>query len=167
MPALPRADGAGLMMQMQSKADVVHDVSQFLFREARYADDHRYEDWEALWADDGVYWIPANGDDIDPERQMSIIYDNRSRIGLRVRQLMTGKRHTQEPQSRLRRIVGDIELVKADGRDLYVACNTMIFESALRGEFVLRRDGDDFRIARKKVALVNNDKAIFTMSFLV
>jgi 3-phenylpropionate/cinnamic acid dioxygenase small subunit len=163
------------MMQVESKADLLHDISQFLFREARYADDHRYEEWEALWADDGVYWIPANGDDIDPDRQMSIIYDNRSRIGLRVRQLMTGKRHTQEPQSRLRRIVGDIELVKADGHELHVTCNTMIFESALRGdiiwasrnEFVLRRDADDFKIARKKVALVNNDKAIFTLSFLV
>jgi 3-phenylpropionate/cinnamic acid dioxygenase small subunit len=163
------------MMQVQSKADLLHEISQFLFREARYADDHRYEAWEALWADDGIYWIPANGDDIDPERQMSIIYDNRSRIGLRVRQLMTGKRHTQEPQSRLRRIVGDIEVLKAEGHELQVTCNTMIFESALRGdiiwasrnEFVLRRDGDDFRIARKKVALVNNDKAIFTMSFLV
>ena len=163
------------MMQVQSKADLHHDVSQFLFREARCADDHRYEEWEALWSDDGIYWIPANGDDIDPERQMSIIYDNRSRIRLRVRQLMTGKRHTQEPQSRLRRIVGNIEIIKVEGRELHVACNTMIFESALRGdilwasknEFVLRRNGDDFMIARKKVVLVNNDKAIFTLSFLV
>jgi 3-phenylpropionate/cinnamic acid dioxygenase small subunit len=163
------------MMQMESKADLVHDVSQFLFREARYADDHLYEDWEALWAKDGVYWIPANDDDIDPEKQMSIIYDNRSRISLRVKQLLTGKRHTQEPRSRLRRIVGDIELVKVDGRELHVSCNTMIFESALRGdviwasrnEFLLRRDGDGLKIVRKKVALVNNDKAIFTLSFLV
>lgn len=163
------------MMQTESKADLVHKVSQFLFREARYADDHRYEDWEALWAEDGVYWIPANGDDIDPERQMSIIYDNRSRISLRVKQLLTGKRHTQEPQSRLRRVVGNVELVKLDGRELHAACNTIIFESALRGDviwasrndFLLRRDGDEFKIARKKVALVNNDKAIFTMSFLV
>jgi 3-phenylpropionate/cinnamic acid dioxygenase small subunit len=163
------------MMQVQSRADLHHDVSQFLFREARYADDHRYEEWEALWSDDGIYWIPANGDDIDPERQMSIIYDNRSRIRLRVRQLMTGKRHTQEPQSRLRRIVGNIEIIKVEERELHVACNTMIFESALRGdilwasknEFVLRRNGDDFMIARKKVVLVNNDKAIFTLSFLV
>ena len=163
------------MIQVQSKADLHHDVSQFLFREARCADDHRYEEWEALWSDDGIYWIPANGDDIDPERQMSIIYDNRSRIRLRVRQLMTGKRHTQEPQSRLRRIVGNIEIIKVEERELHVACNTMIFESALRGdilwvsknEFVLRRNGYDFMIARKKVALVNNDKAIFTLSFLV
>ena len=163
------------MMQVQSQAELAHEVSQFLFREARYADDHRYEDWEALWAEDGIYWIPANGDDIDPERQMSIIYDNRSRIGLRVRQLMTGKRHTQEPQSRLRRIVGDIEVLKAEERELHVTCSTMIFESALRGdiiwasrnEFVLRREGRDFKIVRKKVALVNNDKALFTLSFLV
>jgi 3-phenylpropionate/cinnamic acid dioxygenase small subunit len=163
------------MMQVESKADLLHDISQFLFREARYADDHRYEEWEALWADDGVYWVPANGDDIDPDRDMSIIYDNRSRIRLRVRQLLTGKRHTQEPQSRLRRTVGNIELLKADGRELHVSCNAIIFESALRGdviwasrnEFLLRRDGDDFRIARKKVVLVNNDKAIFTLSFLV
>jgi 3-phenylpropionate/cinnamic acid dioxygenase small subunit len=163
------------MIQTESKADLVHKVSQFLFREARYADDHRYEDWEALWAEDGVYWIPANGDDIDPERQMSIVYDNRSRISLRVKQLLTGKRHTQEPQSRLRRVVGNVELVKSDGRELHAACNTIIFESALRGDviwasrndFLLRCDGDEFQIARKKVALVNNDKAIFTMSFLV
>jgi 3-phenylpropionate/cinnamic acid dioxygenase small subunit len=162
-------------MQTQSNADLLHNVSRFLFREARYADDHRYEEWEALWADDGVYWIPANGDDIDPERQMSIIYDNRSRIRLRVKQLMTGKRHTQEPQSRLRRIVGDIEFLKLEGGELHVTCNTMIFESALRGDiiwasrndFVLRRVGDDFRIVRKKVALVNNDRAIYTLSFLV
>jgi 3-phenylpropionate/cinnamic acid dioxygenase small subunit len=162
-------------MQVLGNADLLYDVSRFLFREARYADDHRYEEWEALWADDGVYWIPANGDDIDPERQMSIIYDNRSRIRLRVKQLMTGKRHTQEPQSRLRRIVGDIELLKLDGGELHVTCNTMIFESALRGDiiwasrndFVLRRNDDDFKIVRKKVALVNNDKAIYTLSFLV
>jgi 3-phenylpropionate/cinnamic acid dioxygenase small subunit len=36
------------MMQVASKADLLYEISQFLFREARYADDHRYEEWEAL-----------------------------------------------------------------------------------------------------------------------
>jgi len=156
------------------KIDLLHDVEQFLYREARYADEHRYKDWESLWTDDGIYWIPANGDDIDPERQMSIIYDNRSRIGLRVRQLLTGKRHTQEPQSRLRRLISNVELLGENGRDIHVGANVLIFESAQRGdilwgarnEYVLRRAGDDFRIAKKKVALVNNEKAIYTLSFL-
>ena len=31
----------------------------------------------------------------------------------------------------------------------------------------IRRSGDGFRLARKKVALVNNDRAIYTMSFII
>jgi 3-phenylpropionate/cinnamic acid dioxygenase small subunit len=151
------------------------EVSQFLYREARYQDEHEYDAWEALWTADGVYWVPANGDDIDPETQMSIIYDNRSRIALRIRQLHSGKRHTQMPRSRLRRLLSNIELLPGEGDDIHVAANAMIFESNLRGdtvwaarnEYVLRREKDGLRMARKKVSLVNNDKALFTLSFLV
>jgi 3-phenylpropionate/cinnamic acid dioxygenase small subunit len=158
-----------------AESDLMHEVEQFLFLEARLADEHRYEEWEALWTDDGVYWVPANGDDIDPEMQMSIIYDNRSRIGLRVRQLLSGKRYTQEPRSSLRRIVGNVELVSRSGDELNVAANAMTFESSQRGEvtwasrneYRLRRSGGGFKIARKKVSLVNNDRAIYTMSFLI
>ena len=45
--------------------DRLRDVEQFLFYEARLADEHRYEEWERLWTDDALYWVPANGDDID------------------------------------------------------------------------------------------------------
>jgi 3-phenylpropionate/cinnamic acid dioxygenase small subunit len=158
------------------KADLLRNIEQFLYREARYEDEHRYEDWEALWTDDGIYWVPANGDDSDPDRQMSIIYDNRSRIGLRVKQLLTGKRHTQEPQSRLRRLISNVELLGEDAKGIRVGANALVFETNQRGdtlwgarlEYVLRRTGDgDFKIAFKKVALVNNEKAIYTLSFLI
>jgi 3-phenylpropionate/cinnamic acid dioxygenase small subunit len=159
------------------KADLAlqHDVEQFLFLEARLADEHRYPEWEALWADDGLYWVPANGENIDPEMEMSIIYDNRSRISLRVRQLLTGKRHTQEPQSSLRRLISNVEITDVKGDDIHVGANTIIFETNQRGdtlwgarnEYVLRRAGDSFKMARKKVTLVNNDRAIFTLSFVV
>src|SRR3989344_2918187 len=109
----------------------LEDVTQFIYREARLQDEHQYDAWESLWADDGVYWVPANGDDIDPEKKMSILYDNRSRIALRIRQYHTGKRFSQTPQSRL------------------------------------RREGDDFRMALKKVMLVNNHTALYSMAFLI
>jgi len=38
---------------------------------------------------------------------------------------------------------------------------------ASRNEYTLRRIGDALRMARKKVSLVNNDKPIYTLSFLV
>lgn len=66
-------------------------MTRFIVVEARLQDEHEYEQWETLWAKDGVYWIPANGEGGDPDQEMSIIYDNRSRIALRVKQLMTGR----------------------------------------------------------------------------
>lgn len=160
---------------MSVDMNLLAQVTQFIYREARFQDDNDYDAWEALWADDGVYWIPANGDDIDPEKEMSIVYDNRSRIALRIRQFHTGKRHTQAPQSRLGRVVSNVELVKIEGEDIHVRSNALVFESNLRGDtlwaarndYVLRRHGDDFRMARKTVKLVNNDKALHTMSFLI
>ena len=164
------------MPSHETSAALMSAVTAFLYREARLQDEHQYAAWEKLWTDDGVYWVPANGADIDPEREMSIIYDNRSRIALRVRQLMTGKHFTQTPQSRLRRLVSNIELLdeQASG-DIAVASNSLIFESSLRddtlwaarNEHRLRRVDGELRMAYKKVVLVNNDKAIYTLSFLV
>ncbi len=104
------ADG-GLPEQPRSIVDLLREVEQFVYREARLADELRYDEWEALWTDDAIYWVPANGDDIDPTAQMSIIFDNRSRISTRIKQLQTGKRHSQNPPSRLRRLISNVELL--------------------------------------------------------
>lgn len=153
----------------------MNDIEQFLFREARLADEGDYDGWEALWTDDGVYWIPANGDDIDPDRQMSIVYDNRSRIALRVRQLKHDKRHSQNPRSRLRRLLANIELLDDDNGDSIVGANFIVYESRDRGttiwggrnEYRLRRVDGEWRMARKKVMLVDNDRPLSTLAFLV
>ena len=163
------------MLSRESSATLMSAVTAFLYMEARLQDEHQYEAWEALWTDDGVYWVPANGADIDPEKEMSIIYDNRSRISLRIKQLLTGKRHTQTPQSRLRRMVSNIELLGEQNGDIAVASNSMVFESSLRddtiwaarNEYRLRYVDGELRIAYKKVTLVNNEKALFTLSFLI
>ena len=160
------------------------DITRFLYREARYQDEHDYDAWEALWTDDALYWIPANGDDLDPETQMSIVYDNRSRIALRIRQLHTGKRHTQSPRSRLRRLVSNVDLLGRTGDELQVTANALVYESNLRGETVWasRNDytlrlvpgagmglhgGRELKMAKKKVILANNQAALFTLSFLI
>ncbi len=162
-------------MQALTDTNVLTEVEQFLYREARLQDSHAYDEWEALWTDDAIYWVPANGEDIDPEEKMSIIYDNRSRIGLRIKQFHTGKRHTQSPVSDLGRVVSNIEILSDDGNEIRVSSRAIIYESNMRGEtvwatrneFLLRRTEEGLRMARKKVVLVNNAKALFTLSFLV
>jgi 3-phenylpropionate/cinnamic acid dioxygenase small subunit len=154
----------------------VADAEQFVYREARYQDEHDYDAWEALWTDDAVYWVPAGSDDYDPATQMSIIYDNRSRIATRVKQLRSGKRHAQTPPSRLRRLVSNVELLgDDDDGDTRVGANFVVVESraggtrlwAGRSEYRLRATADGLRMAAKKVMLVDNDQPLYTLAFLV
>ena len=116
-------------MSTTADVDVLRAVEQFLYREARLCDEHRFGEWESLWTDDAIYWVPANGDDTDPTRRVSVLFDNRSRIATRIRQLESGKRHAQSPPSRLARLVGNVEVLADDGAELTVASVFTIHES--------------------------------------
>lgn len=158
--------------------DLLKAVEQFVYREARFQDEHSYDAWEALWTDDAIYWVPANGADTDPTRQMSVLYDNRARIATRIKQLHTGKRHSQVPRSDLRRVVSNVELLPAHPElpdDIAVGANFLVCESRERGtvmwagrsEYVLRDTPDGLRMARKKVILVDNERPLHTLAFLI
>jgi 3-phenylpropionate/cinnamic acid dioxygenase small subunit len=79
------------------------------------------------------------------------------------------------PASRLRRLISNIEILSVEGDELLAAGNSLVFESTLRGdtlwaarlEYRLRRIDGALRLAHKKVVLVNNDKALFSLSFLI
>jgi benzoate/toluate 1,2-dioxygenase subunit beta len=161
-----------------------HEVEQFLYREARLADEGDYDAWEALWTDDALYWAPIGGEGGDPRRQMSVIYDNRSRISTRLKQLRTGKRYAQAPRSNLRRLLSNIEFLGGrsnpdGGVDLEVGANFLVIESRSRGTHLwggrttyrLRRlrkgPGEDLFLAYKKVVLVDNDQPLPTLGFLI
>lgn len=153
----------------------LNEISQFLYKEARLQDEHQFAAWEALWTEDAIYWVPANGEGGDPEQEMSIIYDNRSRIGLRIKQYFTGKRFSQNPRSRLRRVVANVELLAEEAGGTRVSANMLLFESSRRGdvvwaarnEYLLRHGAEGWRMAFKKVSLVNNQTALLTMAFLM
>lgn len=155
-------------------------IEQFLYREARFADENEYDLWEALWTDDAIYWVPASDLDTNPLNCVSIIFDNRNRIATRLKQVRTGKRYAQAPPSNLRRLISNIELLGGrrgpDGVvDIEVGCNILIFESRARGNelwggrvtYRLRRTADGFALAYKKIVLVDHDKAVGTLGFLI
>jgi 3-phenylpropionate/cinnamic acid dioxygenase small subunit len=153
----------------------IAQVEQFLFREARYADEHDYDAWEALWTDDALYWVPAGDGTDDPATHVSVIYDNRSRISTRLKQLRTGKRYAQAPPSNLRRLISNVEILGSAGGDTEVGANFIVAESKSRGTqlwagrvtYRLRVVDGEIRLAYKKVSLVNAGEPLPTMAFLI
>ncbi len=150
-------------------------VEGFLYREARLMDEHRYAEWLALWVEgDCCYWVPCNDDDIDPSREVSLIYDDRDRLTQRVARLISGSVLAQDPQPRMRRIVSNIEIAERDAE--LTVCSNFILTIAKgatqqiwagRSIHELRRGGDSFKIARKKVLLVNADQEMPLLQFLI
>lgn len=160
----------------ETKMDIDrHQIEEFIYREARLQDEGRYDEWEELWTDDAHYWVPAGEDDIDPDRQISVINDNRRRLHTRVSQLKTGDRHSQVPPSRLRRLISNVEIEDAENGEINVSSNFILIENrsqnmttwAGRTIHGLRQENGELKLARKKVMLVNNADALPTMTFLI
>ena len=153
------------------------EAEQFLYREARLADSHDYDGWEALWTDDAIYWVPAGGDSAeDPTANVSVLFDNRSRIGTRIRQLKSGKRHSQTPKSNVVHSITNVEVLgQRENGDTEVCASLLAVESRERGttiwagrvEYRLRRVDGDIKLAYKKVLLVDRDQPLYTLSFLI
>jgi len=153
-------------------------VIEFLHREARLADEARYGEWLALWTDDAVYWVPATTDpDADPEKHLSHVYDNRSRLGTRVKMLQSGFRYSQEPASSMRRLISNIE-IRREGDDVVAESNFLLGELAVQAKHEmhwwigrtthrLRRIDGELRMRAKKVVLINAAEPLPNLTFLI
>ena len=53
-------------------AEAYHRIAQFLYREARLLDERRYDDWQSLWTDDGMYWMPREPGQASPYDHISL-----------------------------------------------------------------------------------------------
>lgn len=165
-------------MEAQATAATLYErVQQFLYREARLADEWRLDEWLALWGPQAIYWVPLNHDDVDPARELSLIYDDRARLEMRIARIQSGMAWTQEPRSRLRRVIGNVEVEPRPDGTLEVHSNFHLNElrPSTSTEVVwtghtihhLQPGGAGFLIAQKKVLLLNNDEELPQLSIFL
>ncbi len=148
---------------------------QFLYHEARLLDTQRYEEWLALFTDDATYWVPLEQSQKDPYETSSIIHDDRTLLELRVKQLRHPRAHARQPLARTVHQVGNVvELGRANG-ELRIGSTLTVVEfrhekQRLYGALVehrLRPSGDTFRIAHKRVDLVNSEAELDGIAILL
>lgn len=155
-------------------------ILAFLFAEAKYADESRYEEWERLVDDEEMlYWVPIAHERPHPDTTAALIADNRRRLANRIAQLKTGRRLAQQPVSPMRRHLANIELERISGTEVRASCNFVIHEFraqslhrvhlwAGRYEYRLRDKGEDgWRMFYKRVDLIDASGPIPSLAFLI
>lgn len=153
---------------------------QFLYYEARLLDSQRYEEWLDLFTEDATYWVPLEQGQKDPFETSSIIHDDRTLLGLRVKQLRHPRAHARVPLARTVHQVANVIVEQDSAEELLVASTLSVIEfrnekQRLYGALVqhrLRRikDGNanrSFRIAHKRVDLVNSEGELDGISILL
>jgi 3-phenylpropionate/cinnamic acid dioxygenase small subunit len=155
------------------------DVAQFLYREARLLDERRFEEWLELFADNGLYWLPMGYGDPDPSRDVSLIYDDRKRIGLRIRRLRGKYAFAQDPATETCRTVSNVEVDEdgaPEGVDLAVQSVETIFTmrrgrpDVTVGRCRYHLNGTEpgrWQIALKRVDILSRNQGIHDLGFLV
>ena len=138
---------------------------QFLYHEARLLDTQRYEEWLELFTEDATYWVPLEQGQQDPYETSSIIHDDRTLLELRVKQMRHPRAHARQPLARTVHQVANVVQLGQAKDELIIGSALTVIEfrhekQRLYGALVehrLRPYGDTFRIARKRIDLVNSE----------
>lgn len=146
----------------------------FIYGEARMLDEGRFDDWLALWLEDGHYWMPLDYKQTDPHLVTSLLYEDMFMLRLRVERLNGARTFSQKPKSRCHHVIQRPFVDEADG-DRFVTNTSMHYvETRLDDQFLLALtathelklvDGA-LRIANKRVDLLNSDAAFGNIQLL-
>jgi len=151
------------------------EAEDILYAEARLLDEVRYRDWLGMLTADAVYWMPCNGDGVDPTREVTLVYDNFARLSDRVDRLTSGVAHAQSPPSKTKRLISNVQIDRAEEDAATVLSGFILYELrrgkerifAGRYEHRMRFEDGQWKIAAKKAVLVNNDEVIDNLTFIV
>src|SRR5271155_4784877 len=100
------------MTPMTFPHETQRDIELFLLREAKLLDSGEFEAWLALYAPQGIYWMPSQPGQTDPKGVASIIYEDYAILAIRVRRLLEARALVLTPMPRTTHLVSNIEVTK-------------------------------------------------------
>lgn len=155
------------------------EVEQFLYHEAELLDDRRFAEWVELLADDIRYWMPMRRNvkfgELDREftregQDINWFDEGKATLERRVNQILTGVHWAEEPLSRICHLVSNVQLLEARpsaeaAAEVALKCRFIIYRNRVetetdllvgKREDRLRRQGDSWQIAQRKIILDQN-----------
>ena len=152
------------------------ELINFIYAEARILDEGHYDDWLALWLDDGHYWMPLDYKQTDPHLVTSLLYEDIFMLKLRVERLNGARTFSQKPKSRCHHVIQRPFVDEMDHDTGRFVTNTSMHyvETRLDDQFLLaltvthelKRVDGQLRIANKRVDLLNSDATFGNIQLL-
>ena len=147
----------------QGVASLQQQVEQFLFHQSELLDGKHWRAYIDLFADDGVYWMPATPDQTEWLDSPSIFAEDKPMMEIRMGRVTHPNAWSQAPQWGTSHVVGNVVIESASETALQVRSRFQMME--LRRDSVrhfggtyrhtLQRRDNDFRIRLQRVDMLN------------
>ena len=145
--------------------DPQRSIEQFLYRQAECLDTGDWQGFIDLFADDGMYWMPADPSQTTGDGVPSIFYEDRDLMAVRMRRMTHPRAWSQKTEWGTNHVVSNVRIEKdgAAGGELVVRSRFHMMEfrnDATRhfaGSYIhhLQRAPDGYRIKLQRVDMVN------------
>jgi 3-phenylpropionate/cinnamic acid dioxygenase small subunit len=145
------------------------DPRDFAAHEAALLDERRLDEWLALFADDGRYWVPLLGAaQADPFSHNSLAYEDRLLLQLRVERLKNPRAHSQHPASHSQHVLQPSRVEHESADEVRLRTPFLYIESRGEDQVLLSgtarhhlvRTPAGWSIREKRIDLLNAARAL-------
>jgi 3-phenylpropionate/cinnamic acid dioxygenase small subunit len=164
----------------------IREVEQFLYREARLLDERRFHEWLDLLTEDIRYRMATRSnrypqsskaiaildpgryveEDLEGEDEFAILDETKATLAGRVARLDTGMAWAEDPPSRTRHLISNIEVAPGGAEGVVeVRCSFIVYKNRSETEQdfyvgarrdLLRRVDGSWKIASRRLTLDQN-----------
>jgi 3-phenylpropionate/cinnamic acid dioxygenase small subunit len=167
------AQGATPATEPAAQQALWFELMQFYIREAWLLDERKFTEWLDLFTDDVLYFMPRRKNvlrrelhrELTPLGDLAILEEDKRYLQMRVARLDTGMAWAEDPPSRTRHLIGNLEVsARADG-EVEARTAFLVYRSHLETdsqllsgcrEDVLRKVDGAWRVARRTIVLDAN-----------
>lgn len=168
--------GSGFTLELGKLTDPrVQRAIEFIWREAQLLDAKAYEDWDTLWADEGIYVIPIDPDTEDFDTSLNMVYDDTRMRRMRIRRLVEGYSMSAVAAARTVRTLSRFTVEELT-EDTVTMRSAQVLVGFKRDNFQMlgadvthriRLTDEGGKIELKLIRLVNSDSAVNASGFLL
>jgi 3-phenylpropionate/cinnamic acid dioxygenase small subunit len=149
------------------------ELMQFYIREAWLLDERKLKEWLALFTDDVLYFMPRRKNvtrrelhrELTSLGDLAIFEEDKRYLEMRVARLETGMAWAEDPPSRTRHLIGNLEAALLENGEASARTAFLVYRSHLETdhqllsgcrEDVLRQVDDTWKVARRTIVLDAN-----------